>query len=215
MKKDLFLRELLLLVVAISIAACSSQKVARSKWNDKNLRVCIDNEIDTNNYARLQLSLMKSEKFVVVDRNSGLRAAVAEQNMERANDSRFDSKERWSLWSRLWGCGSIVVGQSQCHRVQSRWNSTQYRNRCSLFLTLVDANTSEVRASAEAESESEATLDYYSQLAPSWDEAVEKMVQSYPKIFESDSYAESIQVYRGIAEEEAARQREKDAQQSK
>lgn len=192
------------------LPACSSQKLARNKFSDKNMRVCVaPGNLDANNYARLQMALVESNAFFVVDRSRGLQAIKQEQEMlHRREVDRYEDKEKWSLWGKLYGCGAIVLGQTQCRKERDTWNSTKTKNVCEQFVQLLDANTGEVRVSAEGESESESTFDYYASLAPDWKEAVENLVEAYPKWFESEDYARSLQVYQGIAEEEARRQKE-------
>lgn len=207
------MKKSVLVIIGAAMAvstACSSSKIARNKFSDKNLRVCIDpTNLDANNYARLQIELVKSEAFFVVDRAKGAQAIKREQEMLHRNEAdRFEDKEKWSLWGKLYGCGAIVVGQAQCHKVQDNWNSAKSKTRCEQFLQLVDANTGEVRVTGEGESDSDSTFDNYAMLAPDWKEAVENLIEAYPKWFESEDYAKSLQIYQGIAEEEARRQSE-------
>lgn len=198
------------LMFAVLSFGCSSKKIARNKFSDKNLRVCIDpTNLDANNYARLQMALVKSEAFFVIDRAKGLQAIKREQEMLHRNEvDRFEDKNKWSLWGKLHGCGAIIVGQAQCHKVQDNWNTAKSKTRCQQFLQLVDANTGAVRVSAEGESDSDSTFDSYAMLAPDWEKAVESLVEAYPKWFESEDYAKSIQIYQATAEEEARRQKE-------
>lgn len=207
------MRNLLNIFLCALLAGCASQKIVRSKYTDKNLRVCLaDNSLDANNYTRLEQALVKNGTFVVVARANGLDAIRREQDMlHHASSERFEDKEKWALWGKLYGCGAIITGQTQCYRRAHTWDPSKSINHCGQFISILDANTGEIRASAEAENEAAATFDYYSQLAPDWEEAVDNLVSAYPKFFETESYAKSLENYRDLAGVESRREKERQA----
>lgn len=192
------------------LTGCAGKQIERSKWTDKNFRVMIDPVgLDANQYARLQQALVQTDHFVVVDRARGLNAIRREQeNLHRQDVDRYEDQEKWALWGKLYGVGAVVVAQSQCYKVTHVWDASKTKSRCQQFVSMIDANTGVVIASASGESDSAATMDSYAQLSPDWEDVVEDLVKRYPKYFENKSYAKPLETYRGIAQEEATRQKE-------
>jgi hypothetical protein len=205
-----------ILSIAIIGVGCSHGLPKRTKWSDKNLRVLIDpTQLDKDNYVKLQKALVQSGNFTVVDRRDGWAAIKAEQERLHRNEvDRYADKEKWAHWGKLYGVGAIVIPANECTRVTSRgFLKPGPGLRCHQSLSIVDANTGEVVVMVEEEAVSDRMENIYSNqyLVPSWDDAVEKLADAYPKRFEAQAYHPILENYRNLSEEEALRQKEKTA----
>lgn len=159
------------------MSGCATE---RTKYSDKNLRVAIDNEsIDYQQYVSLEHSLVSSENFIVVDRSSGLKAVEREQErLHQDQPDRFADREKFAHWGKLYGVGAVIVANVQCADKPSFWNQQVYKQHCQQFLTMFDANTGEAIISVKDEpsGDRQETLP--------WTNAVEKLVEAYPRFFE-------------------------------
>lgn len=197
------------LIAVLVLSACAT-KIPRNKYTDKNTRIMIDpDSIPSQHYVRIQTALVKSGKFAVIDRAQGMQAVLKEQErLHRDQMDRFEDKEKWAHWGKLYGVGAIVVAHVQCYKDKTWWNNAQYRNYCQQFLSLVDANTGEVIVAVEGENDAPDAIEYQFQVAPDWDKVVRSFVDDYPKEYVPHSYAETLQNYQTLSAEEAQRQRE-------
>ena len=189
------------------LVGCAS--TPRSKWTDKDMRVMIDpDSVSPEHYVQIQNALVRLGKFTVVDRDAGMRALKKEQEREHRNETdRFENKEKWSMWGKMYGVGSIVVAHAQCYQTGSFWNPGKVKLQCRQMLSMVDSNTGEVFVAVEGENDGPVSADR-SYIAPDWNDTVEKLVDAYPKDWERKSYAGPAQVYQQVAEEHAVRQME-------
>ena len=198
----------IVIMICLSIfVGCSS--APRTKWTDPGMRVFIDPEsVTAENFVRIQQALVKTRKFVVIDRGAGFNAVTKEQERLHRNQSdRFLDKEKFAHWGKLYGVRSIVVAHAQCENRQSFWNSNMTKILCAQYLSLVDANTGEVLVAVEGENSGDASLTH-TVITPDWEETVEKLVAEYPKKFETEYYTKSITDYQDVSKEEAIRQKE-------
>lgn len=138
---------ILLLISWFTLVGCATP---RTKDTDPTLRVFIDPmAIDKTNYARLVTALKSSGKYIVVDRADGFEAAKREQDFQYTNDSqRVDARERYATYFKMFGAGGVVAAKSMCHPSQRFW-SNQGDFDCLQNLSLIDARTGEVIATAE------------------------------------------------------------------
>lgn len=169
-------KALILVVLAFLGFGCST---TMNKKNSPEYRVMIDPEsIDSGNYANLVSTLQDSNAFYIIDREKGFSAAMREQNMAHmAMKGRFDSKEKWALWKKLWGVGAVIVAKTKCQDRTGFWHATFYE-RCNQTLTAVDTSTGLVLASHTHVYEGD-TADY--KLPQDWTEVVEEFVKKMPK----------------------------------
>lgn len=197
------------IVIQVILAAAVLQgcagKTPRTKWTDKTMRVMIDPEsIDANNYVRIQQALVASGKWVVVDRALAFNAIKREQERQHRGESdRFDAREKWAIWGRLLGVGGVVTAHTQC--VPRKGFLRHLHLDCLEYVSIVDANTGEVIATAEDEQEGAADGGV---IAPSWEDAVAKLNAAYPAHFEPTKVTQQLEDYRDLASEEAQRQKE-------
>lgn len=200
------MKRVITISILLILASCSSNK-PRTKWTDKNMRVMIDPmSLESVDYVRLQAALVTSKKWAVIDRAKAFSAIKKEQEMlHRKNVDRFDDKQKWAQWGKLYGIGGVIVANVKCHRVRSFWNSGRLVSSCNQFLSIVDANTAEVITAIEDEQK----IDINSR--PSWTEIVEKFNDSYPDDYKPKIYNEGIEEYKAVSEEEAIRQKEEKA----
>jgi len=205
---------MLILPLFLMMAACSSAP-KRTILNDKNLRVFLDpDSIDTLNYVQVQLALVKSGKFLVIDRSDAYHAVQKEQErLHRKEVDRFDDKEKWAHWGKLYGVGAIVTAHSQCYKQRGFWHADQVDNVCKQFLSLIDASTGEVIIMVDGDGKAPSTYDHQMQVAPSWDDTVDKFVNTYPERWNNiRDYEDPILHYQAVSKEEALRQKERHQQ---
>jgi len=165
----------ILIVVSLSLSACSSLP-ARTTSTDPVMRVAIDaDSISAGSYARLVHALIRSGKFIVVDRSAGFKAVTKEQEIQHTS-TRFGREEKYSLWGQLYGVGGIFVGTEQCEQKSSFLVQKAYRS-CLQNLSLIDATTGEIIAASEVAQDS----DY--SISAAWDQSVTEIVQEYPTRF--------------------------------
>jgi len=202
--------KLIILTISVLLITACSHTTPRTRFTDKTTRVMIDpDSIDANNYVRIQQALMQSGKFVVIDRAQAYNAIKAEQErLHRDEATRFEDKEKWAHWGKLYGVGGVIVGHSQCAREKSFWGT--YHKHCQQFLNIVDSNTGEVIAAVE--NESDGSTDQFD-IAPSWDETVAKLEAAYPKNFKPSQDTKILEDYRDLSKEEAVRQKESQAKE--
>lgn len=203
------MKNVLLILVIASAVGCSSS-LKRTKWTDKNMRVFIDcQQLDDSQCAQLKYSIVSSGVFTVVDRDSGMTAIQKEQErMHRKQIDRFDDKEKWAHWGKLYGAASAIVAHVQCQQENSFWNMAQNRQRCQQNLAMVDTNTGEVLVAVRGENTGTSSYDR-SYMVPDWDGTVAALVDKYPKKFMDDQqYAKSVVQYQAVSKEHAARQKE-------
>jgi len=187
----------------LSLIGCAS--LDRNKFTDPHFRIMVDpDSIEAKHYVRVVHSLQRTKKFVVVDRASGFNAIRREQQMaHRDNVDRFDDKEKWAHWGKLYGVGAVVVAQSNCGMTTVWWSQYNF-TRCIQTLIFVDANTGEIMATAE-DDVLQSTVE---QVPPAWDDITEQLIADYPKVFEPNKDHPNIWQYRDESKELAVRQKE-------
>jgi hypothetical protein len=188
----------------ILIVGCASPE-KKTKFSDKNMRLMIDPaSISPENYARLQTALVQQEMWTVLDRSSGLEAIKKEQEtLHRTSSDRYEDKEKWAQWGKLYGVGSIIVAHAQCFAKTKWWDPQGKSYYCSQFVNLVDANTGEVVVGVEGGEYVDSAEE-----PPTWHEVAQKLADAYPKYHEKRSYSERVQLYKKESEEAARRQKE-------
>ncbi len=195
------------IIIAITTACAST----RTMWSDKNMRVMVDPEsIDEDNYNNILQALVQSDKFTVVDRARGWKAVKKEQErLHTSNEaSRYDNKEKYAMYARLFGVGSIIVANSQCLKTGAFLSAAKSRLSCRQSLYMVDANTGSIITAANGENigPSAAGNDL---LMPDWNVVVDKLVEAYPKNFEHKEYAQELKDYRKESQEEAEKMQQR------
>lgn len=166
-----------LLFVFAAFSSCSHRPVM-TKYENPIMRVMIDpDSIQYDQFMMLQTSLLQSGKFIVVDRSSGFKAAKKEQERQhRGEADRFDDREKYAWYGKMYGVGGIVVAGVRCERMAS-FLSGPY-NKCHQMLSLINAMTGEVMAAVQEDAESEKGL--WNGI-PSWDDIVSDFNRSLPK----------------------------------
>ena len=192
-----------LTITVIILAGCAS--TPRNKFTDKNMRILLDpDSIEAAQDVMIQKALVDSGKWFVVDRSNGFKAIKTEQErLHRTEDDRYDDREKFAHWGKLYGVGGIVVANAQCKKEQG-WLIGRWYQVCRQYLSIVDANTGEVITAIENSAES-SDAEFY----PKWDEAVVKLNESYPATFKPMQTSERLEQYRELSKEEAQRQKER------
>lgn len=188
-----------------AMTACSSIE-KRTRWTDPVMRVMVDpDSIDAANYVRIQNALVSSGKWTVLDRAEAYQAILTEQERQhRGQADRFDKKEKYAIWGRLFGVGGIVVAHIQCIQTWGSIFSSHGHDECTENLAIVSANTSEVITAIGVKENSE-----WHEMAPPWENAVDKMNSEFPTNFQPIQYSKSMELYRAEAREEGIRQEER------
>lgn len=168
-----------LIFALMAMVGCSSKPVM-TKLNSPVMRIAIDSDsIPNDQYIRLQTALAGSGKWIIVDRGDGYRAIKKEQErLHQDEPDRFDTREKYARWGKMYGVGGIVVANLQCER-KSKFFSGPYL-QCLQSISLVHANTGEVLASIELSADSEPGWN----ATPAWEDSVDKFNKSIPKQIE-------------------------------
>lgn len=197
--------KLFILTVALLCVGCAG-KTPRTKYSDPHMRVALwPNGVDAANHVRIQQALIATGRFIVVDRGAGLAAIKEEQEaLHETQAARFADPEKFAHWGKLLGVGAVVVAHTQCAEKHA-WIVNAMYARCQQFLEIVNSNTGEVMASAEG---SENTDNNEQDLAPSWEDTVDHLVESYPKFYEQNRDTRELSSYRDLSKEEALRHKE-------
>lgn len=192
-----------LFCVLILAAGCSTPE-KRTKYTDRNLRIMIDPaSVSPDNYARIQTALVSQEMWVVLDRSAGLEAIKHEQEeLHRTSSDRYDDRQKWAHWGKLYGVGAVVVAHAQCFNKKS-WYDPKGQYYCSQFINLLDSNTGEVILGVEGGEFTEGP-----EVAPDWKAVTQKLADAYPKEFKRVPTSERIENYKAESEEAARRQKE-------
>lgn len=206
-----YLFSTLLALSVIGVSTLTGCATPRTKWTDPTMRILIDpTNISAAHYARIRQALHQNNRFIVVDRADGYKAVIEEQEREhRSQSDRFMDKEKYAIWGRVYGVGAVVVANAQCI-TRDGWFKHAY-NHCRQSLAIVDARTSQVIAVGEAEADSGS---YTYNEAPEWDEAVDKLVDNFPKNYEPNKDHQILRDYKDEAGEEAQRQKERLARET-
>lgn len=200
-----FYKSLLMLLV-LMLGACASEP--RTKFSDKSMRVMIDpDSIDENNYAEIQSALTQNGTFQVVDRGAGFKASKNEQQrLHRDESDRFENKQKYAHWGKLYGVGAVLIAHTQCINKGSAFVSDRNFLFCKQHLTLVDSNTAEVIASSSAENEGPSSFDPIP-MTPDWNDAVTGLVDNYPKTFKEQKLSKTLVEYQDLSEQNAIAQK--------
>jgi hypothetical protein len=213
------MKNMIKILMTLQLIACSSTPQI-TRWTSPDLRAAIDpSGIDSEQYVKLQAALIATNKFFIVDRGTGFKAVVKEQDHQwgtkysnyhdddTANTfERFGDKERYARLKKLYGVGSIIIASTKCGAVQGMWS---YYGLCEQYLALINASTGEVITAVSGKSE-DGAVNYYGSIVipPSWDNTVEKFVKSIPREYVPEQYDNKMQFFREVVKEDAQRHRE-------
>ena len=196
----------IIILVLMLLYSCSNTEKYRTRFTDKNMRLMVDPaSLSTENYIRLQTSLVQQQMWTVLDRKAGLEAIKKEQDeLHKKSQDRYLDKEKFAHWGKLYGVGAVIVGHTQCF-FKMKWFSVNLKDYyCDQMLNLVDANTGEVIIGVEGGQYTEGH-----NVAPDWKELVSKLADAYPKEFIRQPSSEKFELYKSESEEEAKRLKEK------
>lgn len=207
--------KIVLLLVLVGIVGCSSEP-KRTRNSDKTLRVMLDpDSIDSKNHVILQNDLLSTGKFYVIDRAQAFKAVQKEQErLHKDQPDRFEDQQKYAHWGKLYGVGGIIVAHFQCTDNPSTENILYgvahlatlgiFHNRriCAQFIELVDSNTGEIVSSVRSDFKTD--NENYKM---SWADAVEKLLEAYPKYFEQISKNKILEQYEQESAERAKKQK--------
>ncbi len=192
-----------LILLATALASCASNPDKyRTRFTDKNMRLMVDPaSLSVENYIRLQIALVQQQMWTVLDRKAGLEAVKKEQdNLHKTQADRFEDREKFARWGKLYGVGAVIVGHVQCFYKTKLFSLNQKDYWCDEMLNLIDANTGEVILGVEGGQFTEGP-----NVAPDWKEIVEKLADAYPKEFKKEQTSERLEIYKQESEEAAKR----------
>lgn len=201
------MKKISLLIIAVALVSCASDpEQFRTRFTDRQMRLMVDPaSISVENYVRLQTALVQQQMWTVLDRKAGLDAVKKEQEDLHKNQSeRYEDKEKFARWGKLYGVGSVLVGHTQCFYKKRFFSLESKGYWCDQMLNLVDANSGEVVLGVEGGQFTDGPS-----VAPDWKEIVEKLADIYPKKFERQPSSERLESYKLESEEAAKRVQEK------
>lgn len=152
-------------------ALCScSHKEVRNLETDQVLRVAIDiSNIDLGNHQALQAALLKTKKFIIVDRGPGMSMINQErQSQWGVGRAVYEPAQRAAMGGHMMGAGGIITPIIYCEHHWGFWGAS---NKCKNSLTITSARTGEILGSVTSEGK------------PNWNKLVAEFVESYPEYF--------------------------------
>lgn len=190
----------------LALTGCSSTP---TKWDSPKFRVLVDPDvIDAHNYVRIEHALINTGKLSVVDRGRGFRAIKKEQErIHKIEPGRYDRREKWAWWAKLYSVRSVIVPAVQCRMQSSFWHRDRVERKCLQSLQLFDANTGEALISIETENSAPLEHDL-SYIVPDWEESAEGLVKKLEEQPDRRYFTEEVRLYQDISEEKAIRQEE-------
>jgi len=198
------MKKLIALTILVAmVTGCSSARV-RNKWTDPEHRVMIlADHVPEETYVSIQTSLIDTNRFFVVDRARGFKAIKQEQDMIHKRDGeRFDDPEKYSWFGKMYSVGAVIVPSEHCMPVPGVFSNVK-RIDCRQYLAAIDTSTGQVIAAVQNLAEGENRYE-----KPSWDETVGKLVDAFPKDWESNTYDRKMTEYRLATAENARRAKE-------
>lgn len=143
----------------------------------------------------VQSALVRNGAFTVIDRSDGFQSIKREQNnLHILETNRYDNREKFAHYGRMFGVGAVIVAKAQCRTVPSFWIREKMVRQCDLFLHLVDANTGEIISAAK---DKEETPDGQ---YPTWDRIVSSLVDNYPRDFRPSPIKKPLLDYKADTE---------------
>lgn len=155
----------------LATVGCSS-KERRTVSSDQVMRIAIDlSNIDLGNHQALQSALLKTKKFVIVDRGPGMKM-INEERQSQWNIGRavYEPSSRAAMGGHVLGAGGIVTPIIVCEHHWGFWGAS---NKCMTSLTITSARTGEILGSVTQEKG-----------RPKWEKLVAEFIQVYPEYFE-------------------------------
>lgn len=198
----------LLLYLACSslLLGCATQ---RNKNTDPSMRVFLScDSLDSKNCLRLKQALVASGKWIVVDRDDGLKAAVKEQDFNyKDQENRVTDRERYAVYGEMYGAGGVFIAGIQCAPSKRFW-AYKGDHDCIQTLSIVDTKTGVVVTSVEDLATD--SQHFYGELkvAPSWSSIVEKLDKEFPA-----HYADKIRHAKIVQREDEAQARSSELRQ--
>lgn len=161
--------KLCLFLMLITIISCS-HKEARTISSDQVMRVAIDlSNIDLGNHQALQAALLKTKKFIIVDRGPGMKM-VNEERQAQWNIGRavFEPSSRAAMGGHMLGAGGIITPVVICEHYWGFWGGS---NKCLSSITITSARTGEIIGAVSMKGK------------PKWEKLVSEFVETYPEYF--------------------------------
>lgn len=156
----------------MALVSCAS-KERRTVESDQALRVAVNLEhIDLGNHQSVQSALLKSHKFIIVDRGPGMSMV----NQERAAQwgvgrAVFEPAKRGAIGGYQWGAGGIVTPVLTC---EHRWGFWGPSDTCLASLSITSARSGEILASVSMKCGNK---------RPNWNKLVTELISDYPEFF--------------------------------
>lgn len=154
----------------MALVSCAS-KEQRTVESDQVLRVAIDiSNIDLGNHQALQSALLKTKKFIIVDRGPGMSMINQErQSQWGIGRAVYEPALRAAMGGHMMGAGGIITPVIYCEHHWGFWGAS---NKCKNSLTITSARTGEILGSVNSEGK------------PNWNKLVAEFVQTYPEYFQ-------------------------------
>jgi len=154
----------------MALVSCAS-KERRTVNSDQVLRVAIDlSNIDLGNHQALTAALLKSKKFVIVDRGPGMAMINQERQAQwGVTRSVFEPSQRAAIGGYMRGAGGIIAPIIYCEHTWGFWGPGK---KCNVSLTITSARTGEILGSVSQKTNH-----------PDWNKLVKEFIETYPEYF--------------------------------
>ena len=140
----------LFVLFAFLAVGCASAPKSKFTWQDREARIMIDpTGIPAEHFTMIKDALMKSDRFVVIDRPSD----PGSIGREKAKIDPDSQASRWKEWSRKFDVGGVLVAHVQCRKMEADFYCHQY-------LAVKNADTGELIAVAEGENSTRTEIGY-------------------------------------------------------
>lgn len=154
----------------LALTSCASKEL-RTVETDQVLRVAIDlSNIDLGNHQALQAALLKSKKFIIVDRGPGM-AMINQERQAQWGVARavFEPANRAAMGGHMMGAGGIITPVIYCKHTWGFWGPS---DKCQNSITITSARSGEILGSVSSVGK------------PNWSKLVAEFVESYPEYFQ-------------------------------
>jgi hypothetical protein len=169
------MKNLILIIALLLVTGCASTQ-RKFSWTDKASRLMVDPAgIPAEHYSMIQDALIRSDRFVVIDRPAELDTLIREAEATNP-DLR---KTRWKDWEKKYDIGGVVVAHVQCQK-KYKGDQTYADNLCHQFLAIMDSSTGKEVAVVEGENSAPAAVSY-EYLVPDWEEIAGKLAKQFDK----------------------------------
>lgn len=161
-----------LLGYLLALVSCAS-KEKRTISSDQCLRAAINRtQIDIGTYQAVLSALLKTKKFILVDRGPGM-AMINEERQAQWGTSRavFEPSMRAAIGGHIQGAGAVITPVFHCEKPYGFFG----KDVCRSGLSIASARTGVILGGVSSDSK-----------RPNWEKLVAEFIETYPEYFTED-----------------------------